>query len=115
MTGGKDTILFGDPALPTIQRSRSPVLKFIEQPTEKKANFKDGKHTLISLSLPDLYLAGLSTEAGLSGHQFFPSCSFWGTVGSLLAFPPVAYMGLSYLELPAEEHRPLYSAHWHRG
>uniref|UniRef100_A0A452R3Q0 Coiled-coil domain containing 149 n=1 Tax=Ursus americanus TaxID=9643 RepID=A0A452R3Q0_URSAM len=40
---GKDTILFGDPALPTIQRSRSPVLKFIEQPTEKKANFEDGE------------------------------------------------------------------------
>lgn len=52
MTGGKDTILFSDPALPTIQRSRSPLLKFIEQPTENKENSEDGKHTLISLSVP---------------------------------------------------------------
>ncbi|XP_044932066.1 coiled-coil domain-containing protein 149 isoform X2 [Mustela putorius furo] len=40
---GKDTILFSDPALPTIQRSRSPLLKFIEQPTENKANSEDGE------------------------------------------------------------------------
>ncbi|KAF3825301.1 hypothetical protein GH733_005935 [Mirounga leonina] len=56
LPGGKDTILFSDPALPTIQRSRSPLLKFIEQPTENKANSEDGKHALISLSLPDLCL-----------------------------------------------------------
>lgn len=42
-TGGKDTILFGDPAVPTIQRSRSPLLKFIEQPAENKMNSKDGQ------------------------------------------------------------------------
>lgn len=56
-TGSKDTILFSDPSLPTIQRSRSPLLKFIEQPTENKANSQDGKYTLISLPLPDLGLA----------------------------------------------------------
>ncbi|XP_025294402.3 coiled-coil domain-containing protein 149 isoform X1 [Canis lupus dingo] len=39
----KDTILFSDPSLPTIQRSRSPLLKFIEQPTENKANSQDGE------------------------------------------------------------------------
>ncbi|XP_040342744.1 coiled-coil domain-containing protein 149 isoform X3 [Herpailurus yagouaroundi] len=39
----KDTILFGDPAVPTIQRSRSPLLKFIEQPAENKTNSKDGE------------------------------------------------------------------------
>ncbi|KAM5284829.1 coiled-coil domain-containing protein 149 isoform 1-T1 [Hipposideros larvatus] len=38
---GKDTILFSDPSLPTIQQSRSPLLKFIEQPTEDKASPKD--------------------------------------------------------------------------
>ncbi|XP_027944856.1 coiled-coil domain-containing protein 149 [Eumetopias jubatus] len=43
LPGGKDTILFSDPALPTIQRSRSPLLKFIEQPTENKANSEDGE------------------------------------------------------------------------
>uniref|UniRef100_A0A8C9DS64 Coiled-coil domain containing 149 n=1 Tax=Prolemur simus TaxID=1328070 RepID=A0A8C9DS64_PROSS len=41
--GGKDTILFSDPSLPTIQRSRSPLLKFADQPTESKANPKDGE------------------------------------------------------------------------
>ncbi|KAF6129163.1 coiled-coil domain containing 149 [Phyllostomus discolor] len=40
---GKDTILFGDPALPTVQRSRSPLLKLVEQPTEHQANPKDGE------------------------------------------------------------------------
>ncbi|XP_059779233.1 LOW QUALITY PROTEIN: coiled-coil domain-containing protein 149 [Balaenoptera ricei] len=39
---GKDTILFGDPALPTTQRSRSPLLKFVEQLAENKASPKDG-------------------------------------------------------------------------
>uniref|UniRef100_A0A8C7B8J8 Coiled-coil domain containing 149 n=1 Tax=Neovison vison TaxID=452646 RepID=A0A8C7B8J8_NEOVI len=43
LPGGKDTILFSDPALPTIQRSRSPLLKFIEQPTENKENSEDGE------------------------------------------------------------------------
>ncbi|XP_057584129.1 LOW QUALITY PROTEIN: coiled-coil domain-containing protein 149 [Hippopotamus amphibius kiboko] len=43
LPGGKDTILFGDPALPAMQRSRSPLLKFIEPPTESKASPKDGE------------------------------------------------------------------------
>uniref|UniRef100_F7EPZ1 Coiled-coil domain containing 149 n=1 Tax=Macaca mulatta TaxID=9544 RepID=F7EPZ1_MACMU len=42
-TGGKDTILFSDPTLPSGQRSRSPLLKFVEQPTENKADPKDGE------------------------------------------------------------------------
>uniref|UniRef100_A0A1D5QYM4 Coiled-coil domain containing 149 n=1 Tax=Macaca mulatta TaxID=9544 RepID=A0A1D5QYM4_MACMU len=40
---GKDTILFSDPTLPSGQRSRSPLLKFVEQPTENKADPKDGE------------------------------------------------------------------------
>ncbi|XP_061275793.1 coiled-coil domain-containing protein 149 isoform X2 [Bos javanicus] len=43
LPGGKDTILFSDPALPTMQRSRSPLLKFVEQPSENKASPKDGE------------------------------------------------------------------------
>ncbi|XP_008591841.1 PREDICTED: coiled-coil domain-containing protein 149 [Galeopterus variegatus] len=43
LPGGKDTILFSEPALPTIQRSRSPLLKLVEQPTENKVNPKDGQ------------------------------------------------------------------------
>ncbi|KAJ1061443.1 hypothetical protein K5549_019159, partial [Capra hircus] len=43
LPGSKDTILFSDPALPTMQRSRSPLLKFVEQPTENKASPKDGE------------------------------------------------------------------------
>lgn len=67
MTGGKDTILFGDPALPTMQRSRSPLLKLIEQPAGNKASPKDGKWTLISWALPGLCLAW-----GLGGRQCSP-------------------------------------------
>ena len=51
VTGSKDTILFSDPALPTMQRSRSPLLKFVEQPTENKASPKDGKQALDFLTL----------------------------------------------------------------
>ncbi|XP_048640237.1 coiled-coil domain-containing protein 149 isoform X1 [Marmota marmota marmota] len=40
---GKDTLLFSDPALPTTQRSRSPLLKFVDQPTETRVNPKDGE------------------------------------------------------------------------
>nr|XP_010589700.1 coiled-coil domain-containing protein 149 [Loxodonta africana] len=43
LPGGKDTILFSDPTLPTTQRSRSPLLKFTEQPTESTANSKSGE------------------------------------------------------------------------
>uniref|UniRef100_A0A2I3GRX3 Coiled-coil domain containing 149 n=1 Tax=Nomascus leucogenys TaxID=61853 RepID=A0A2I3GRX3_NOMLE len=56
LPGGKDTILFSDPTLPSGQRSRSPLLKFVEQPTENKADPKDGKHASISPSLPGLCL-----------------------------------------------------------
>nr|XP_017206029.1 coiled-coil domain-containing protein 149 isoform X2 [Oryctolagus cuniculus] len=42
LPGGKDTILFGDPTLPTRQRARSPLLKF-EPPAQSKANAKDGE------------------------------------------------------------------------
>ncbi|XP_021513418.1 coiled-coil domain-containing protein 149 isoform X1 [Meriones unguiculatus] len=40
---GKDTILFSDQTLPTIQRSKSPLLKFVEQPTENKESARDGE------------------------------------------------------------------------
>uniref|UniRef100_H0VDE0 Coiled-coil domain containing 149 n=1 Tax=Cavia porcellus TaxID=10141 RepID=H0VDE0_CAVPO len=43
LPGGKDTILFSDPALSTVQRSRSPLLKFVEQPTENQPDPKGGK------------------------------------------------------------------------
>lgn len=43
LPGGKDTILFSDPTLPTVQRSRSPLLKFVEQPTENKESTGDGE------------------------------------------------------------------------
>uniref|UniRef100_A0A8C2YIK0 Coiled-coil domain containing 149 n=1 Tax=Chinchilla lanigera TaxID=34839 RepID=A0A8C2YIK0_CHILA len=43
LPGGKDTILFSDPTLSTIQRSRSPLLKFVEQPAENQPNPKDGE------------------------------------------------------------------------
>lgn len=102
MAGGKDTILFSDPTLPTVQRSRSPLLKFVEQPAENKANPKDGKHT--SFSLPAR--PGLATEEGSVDISPSPSRTFCGTVGSFLAFFLVACMGLSCSEHPAEERGP---------
>ncbi|KAH0510633.1 Coiled-coil domain-containing protein 149 [Microtus ochrogaster] len=43
LPGGKDTMLFSDPALPAVQRSRSPLLKFVEPPTENKESTRDGE------------------------------------------------------------------------
>ncbi|XP_063129830.1 coiled-coil domain-containing protein 149 isoform X3 [Rattus norvegicus] len=40
---GKDTILLSDQTLPTIQKSKSPLLKFVEQPTESKESARDGE------------------------------------------------------------------------
>ncbi|XP_019060990.1 coiled-coil domain-containing protein 149 isoform X4 [Fukomys damarensis] len=40
---GKDTILFREPALSTTPRSRSPLLKCVEQPTENQPSPKDGE------------------------------------------------------------------------
>ncbi|XP_051020728.1 LOW QUALITY PROTEIN: coiled-coil domain-containing protein 149 [Acomys russatus] len=39
---GKDAILFSDQTLPTIQRSKSSLLKFVEQPVENKESVRDG-------------------------------------------------------------------------
>lgn len=108
VTGGKDTILFGDPALPAIQRSRSPLLKFVEQPTEVKVNPKDGKCTSISLSSPGLCLA---QRRGSPSISLFPSSQLpWHS----RAYPRVSYVGPSCLALPAEEPGPSHSARWHR-
>ncbi|XP_032129388.1 coiled-coil domain-containing protein 149 isoform X2 [Sapajus apella] len=43
LPGSKDTILFSDPTLPSGQRSRSPLLKFVEQPSENRVDPKDGE------------------------------------------------------------------------
>ncbi|XP_072476485.1 coiled-coil domain-containing protein 149 isoform X4 [Notamacropus eugenii] len=43
LPGGKDTITFNDTSLPVIQRSRSPLLKFIDQREENKTYTKDGE------------------------------------------------------------------------
>ncbi|KAL0596488.1 Coiled-coil domain-containing protein 149 [Plecturocebus cupreus] len=66
LPGGKDTILFSDPTLPSGQRSRSPLLKFVEQPPENKADPKDGKHASISPSLPGLCLPQRSGSVDIS-------------------------------------------------
>lgn len=83
LIGGKDTILFSDPTLPALQRSRSPLLKFAELATEKKANPKDGKVNWISPSL-------LGPEQWNQAVSLLPSsCTF----GSLLMFPCVLTSG----------------------
>ncbi|XP_029333705.1 coiled-coil domain-containing protein 149 isoform X1 [Mus caroli] len=40
---GKDTILLSDQTLSTIQRSKSPLLKFVEQSTDNKESARDGE------------------------------------------------------------------------
>lgn len=107
-TGGKDTILFSDPSLPTIQQSRSPLLKFIEQPTEDKASPKDGKHTSISPSSPGVCLA--QRWGSLDIGPFSISQLLW----HCWVMPHVSYVDSSCLELLAEP-RPLHSAQWFRG
>ncbi|KAG8510313.1 Coiled-coil domain-containing protein 149, partial [Galemys pyrenaicus] len=42
LPGSKETLLFNDPTLPPIQRSRSPLLTFVESTPETKVNSKDG-------------------------------------------------------------------------
>ncbi|XP_048219834.1 coiled-coil domain-containing protein 149 isoform X1 [Perognathus longimembris pacificus] len=43
LPGGKDTILFSDSTLPNTQRSRSPLLKFAEQPLKKQMDAREGE------------------------------------------------------------------------
>ncbi|XP_021066752.1 coiled-coil domain-containing protein 149 isoform X2 [Mus pahari] len=43
LPGGKDTILLSDQTLPIIQRSKSPLLKFVEQSTGDKESARDGE------------------------------------------------------------------------
>ncbi|XP_054059383.1 coiled-coil domain-containing protein 149 isoform X2 [Rissa tridactyla] len=43
LPGGKDTITFSDPALPVIQRSRSPLLAFTEKPQKTEVQEQKGE------------------------------------------------------------------------
>nr|XP_027313111.2 coiled-coil domain-containing protein 149 isoform X4 [Anas platyrhynchos] len=43
LPGGKDTITFSDPALPVIQRSRSPLLAFTEKPQQTEVQEQKGE------------------------------------------------------------------------
>ncbi|KFO79548.1 Coiled-coil domain-containing protein 149, partial [Cuculus canorus] len=43
LPGGKDTITFGDPTLPVIQRSRSPLLAFTDKPQKTEVQEQKGE------------------------------------------------------------------------
>ncbi|XP_078005059.1 coiled-coil domain-containing protein 149 isoform X3 [Phascolarctos cinereus] len=72
LPGGKDTITFNDSTLPVIQRSRSPLLKFIDQrDSENKTYTKDGEQkqrdesssVTVALTAPEEAAAQLSDNS----------------------------------------------------
>ncbi|XP_027692107.1 coiled-coil domain-containing protein 149 isoform X2 [Vombatus ursinus] len=71
LPGGKDTITFNDSTLPVIQRSRSPLLKFIDQREENKTYTKDGEQkqrdesssVTVALTAPEEAAAQLSDNS----------------------------------------------------
>uniref|UniRef100_A0A6I8PFU9 Coiled-coil domain containing 149 n=1 Tax=Ornithorhynchus anatinus TaxID=9258 RepID=A0A6I8PFU9_ORNAN len=65
---GKDTISFSDPSLPATERSRSPLLRFLERPTESKVHPKDAEHK----REPEDGCAAVTAEsrARTFGHSF---------------------------------------------
>ncbi|XP_036620531.1 coiled-coil domain-containing protein 149 isoform X2 [Trichosurus vulpecula] len=87
LPGGKDTITFNDSTLPVIQRSRSPLLKFIDQREENKTYTKDGEQkqrdesssVTVALTAPEEAAAQLSDNSpakpkyGNQRKHFHPS------------------------------------------
>ncbi|XP_043829001.1 coiled-coil domain-containing protein 149 isoform X2 [Dromiciops gliroides] len=87
LPGSKDTITFNDSTLPVIQRSRSPLLKFIDQREENQTNIKDGEQkqrdesssVTVALTAPEEAAAQLSDNSpakpkyGNQRKHFHPS------------------------------------------
>ncbi|KAM8968139.1 coiled-coil domain-containing protein 149 isoform 3-T3 [Sarcophilus harrisii] len=71
LPGGKDTITFNDSPLPVLQRSRSPLLKFIDQREENKTYTKNGeqKQRDESSSVPVALTAPEEAAAQLSDNS----------------------------------------------
>ncbi|XP_064916730.1 coiled-coil domain-containing protein 149 isoform X9 [Columba livia] len=74
-TSGKDTITFNDPALPVIQRSRSPLLAFTDKPqkTEVQAEQKRERDETCTVASESLAPEGTNLSDRNQNKHFYPS------------------------------------------
>ncbi|XP_028939349.1 coiled-coil domain-containing protein 149-like, partial [Antrostomus carolinensis] len=72
---GKDTITFSDPALPVIQRSRSPLLAFTDKPqkTEVQAEQKGERDETGAVASESLAPEGTNLNNRNQNKHFYPS------------------------------------------
>ncbi|XP_058659554.1 coiled-coil domain-containing protein 149 isoform X1 [Ammospiza caudacuta] len=72
---GKDTITFSDPALPVIQRSRSPLSAFAEKPqrTEGQAEQKGEHDETYTVASESLSPEGTNLNNRIQNKHFYPS------------------------------------------
>ncbi|XP_039554923.1 coiled-coil domain-containing protein 149 isoform X5 [Passer montanus] len=72
---GKDTITFSDPALPVIQRSRSPLLAFADKPqrTEVQAEQKGERDETYAVASESLAPEGTNLNNRIQNKHFYPS------------------------------------------
>ncbi|XP_037246411.1 coiled-coil domain-containing protein 149 isoform X4 [Falco rusticolus] len=75
LPGGKDTITFSDPALPVIQRSRSPLLAFTDKPqkTVIQAEQKGECDETCAVASESLAPEGTNLNNGNQNKHFYPS------------------------------------------
>uniref|UniRef100_A0A8C4UK81 Coiled-coil domain containing 149 n=1 Tax=Falco tinnunculus TaxID=100819 RepID=A0A8C4UK81_FALTI len=75
LPGGKDTITFSDPALPVIQRSRSPLLAFTDKPqkTVIQAEQKGECDETCAVASESLAPEGTDLNNGNQNKHFYPS------------------------------------------
>ncbi|RLW09324.1 hypothetical protein DV515_00002894 [Chloebia gouldiae] len=75
LPGGKDTITFSDPALPVIQRSRSPLLTFADKPqrTEVQAERKGERDETDVVASESLAPEGTNLNNRIQNKHFYPS------------------------------------------
>ncbi|XP_054149829.1 coiled-coil domain-containing protein 149 isoform X1 [Melozone crissalis] len=72
---GKDTITFSDPALPVIQRSRSPLSAFADKPqrTEGQAEQKGERDETYAVASESLSPEGTNLNNRIQNKHFYPS------------------------------------------
>ncbi|XP_027313110.3 coiled-coil domain-containing protein 149 isoform X3 [Anas platyrhynchos] len=75
LPGGKDTITFSDPALPVIQRSRSPLLAFTEKPqqTEVQAEQKGERNEARAVASESVAPQERNLNNRNQNKHFYPS------------------------------------------
>uniref|UniRef100_A0A8C3GHC9 Coiled-coil domain containing 149 n=1 Tax=Cairina moschata TaxID=8855 RepID=A0A8C3GHC9_CAIMO len=75
LPGGKDTITFSDPALPVIQRSRSPLLAFTEKPqqTEVQAEQKGERNEARAVASESVAPQERNLKNRNQNKHFYPS------------------------------------------